>query len=81
MTKNFKTERVKSPSYFDKRSFRTVEVDDHRVTVGCKKGFWDDDEKTCTIGTEAQRIMHPRSEPNPCDRKGQVIETACGDQE
>jgi len=45
--------------YFDKRSFRTVRTDGHRVVIGCKKGQWAVRKKECKVGTEAQSILYP----------------------
>jgi len=56
------SERLKPPAYFDKRSFRTVKRGEHIVTVGCRFGKWDTRRKVCSIGVEAQRILHPASE-------------------
>jgi len=45
--------------YFDKRSFRTVRTDGHRVVIGCKKGHWAARKKECKVGTTAQSILYP----------------------
>jgi len=58
----FCPERVAPPSAFDPRSFRTVRVKGHRVTVGCPKGQYDASRRRCRVGTRAQRILHPVGE-------------------
>lgn len=63
LTKNYKRKRVKSPSYFDKRSFRTKDVgrpEHHKIIIGCKKGKYDSKKKRCRIGTEVQAIIEKR---------------------
>ena len=78
----YRHERVRDPEYFDPRSIRTVVVDDHRVVVGCKKGHWDEIAERCEIGTEAQAILHPKDEENPCFESGFIwIEEMLGELE
>ena len=68
-SRNFIRERLADPREFDRRSFRTVKTDAHRVTIGCPKGQWDPGAKgptgepgLCLVGTKAQTILHPASE-------------------
>lgn len=65
-TPRFKIQRVRDPKRFDPRSFRTKKVDGHRVTVGCPRGQWDPERGRCSRPVQLQRILHPKSEPNPC---------------
>jgi hypothetical protein len=58
----FCPERVAAPSAFDRRSFRTVRVKGHRVTVGCPMGYYDAQRRRCRVSTRAQRILHPVGE-------------------
>lgn len=56
-TKNYKHTRIKSPSYFDKSSFRTIDpgrTGYTKLRIGCKKGHYKSGE--CNIGTEVQSI-------------------------
>ncbi len=72
MAINYAVETIKSKTKFGPRSFRTVVSGSHRVTVGCPKGYWDDRLKLCRVGTQGQRILHPKKEvvmKNPCPLK------------
>ncbi len=63
----FLHEELKRKEYFDKRSFRNLTLPGgHQVTIGCRRGYYDARKKRCRIGTEAQRILHPLAEKNPC---------------
>ncbi len=55
-------EQLADPGRFDPRSFRTVQTDGHRVTIGCPKGQYDARRRRCRVGTRAQRILHPAGE-------------------
>lgn len=64
-TKRYKRVRVKSPSYFDKKSLRTKDVGRKgftKVIVGCKKGKYDSKNKRCRVGTEAQAVLLNRKD-------------------
>lgn len=56
----FCVQRLEAPSRFDKRSFRTVRRKGHVITIGCPKGKWTG--RRCSVGTRAQRILHPAGE-------------------
>lgn len=58
-TKNYVRCRQQNPSYFDKDSFRTKELDsDTKIIIGCKKGKFE--KGKCKIGTEIQSILKKR---------------------
>lgn len=61
-TRNYIRERLADPREFDRRSFRTVKTDAHRVVIGCPRGEWDPEDEFCEVGTRAQAILHPKSE-------------------
>lgn len=65
-------EQVAPKGRFDRRSFRTVVSDGHRVTVGCPKGKWDPRRQRCKVGTQAQRILHPEGEAT-CPLPGREV--------
>lgn len=60
ITKRYKRIRVKSPSYFDKRSLRTIDPGRRgflKIIIGCKKGKYNSKTKRCRIGTQAQSFI------------------------
>lgn len=61
-TLNYIRERIADPKEFDRRSFRTVRTDGHRVVIGCPNGRWDSAHDVCEVGTRAQSVLHPASE-------------------
>ncbi len=73
--KRFRVETVAPKGDFDQRSFRTVKMGDHYITVGCPRGRWSHSKKSCKVGTRAQRILHPIGEKNPCPLKKAAKET------
>lgn len=59
-TRKYKRVRVKSPNYFDKRSFRTKDVgrpEHHKIIIGCKKGEYNPKTKRCKVGIDIQAII------------------------
>jgi len=63
ITKRFKRIRVKSPKYFDKRSFRIKDIGRPgftKIIVGCKKGKFK--KGRCTIGTQTQAVLLSRKD-------------------
>ncbi len=57
-TKRYKRIRVKSPSYFDKKSLRIKDVGRKgftKIIVGCKKGKFK--KGRCSIGTKTQAVL------------------------
>lgn len=62
-TKRYKRIRVRSPSYFDKDSFRTIDPGRPKKTmliIGCPKGKYDKKRKMCKVGTKVQAILEER---------------------
>lgn len=51
--------RVRAPSAFDPRSFRTIARGSVYLVIGCPKGKWDAKRKRCRVGTKAQRVDRP----------------------
>ena len=48
--------RIKNPKYFDKRSFRTKNLNKTtKIVIGCKKGHYK--RGICKIGTETQKVL------------------------
>lgn len=55
--------RVRPVKFFDKRSFRTVDVGrpgHHKIIIGCQKGKYDKKKKMCKVGTKVQAILEER---------------------
>ena len=60
---DFIRERIRDPDEFDRRSFRTLEQNEHRIVVACPEGAWDAGRRRgeqCVDGLEVQAILHPR---------------------
>lgn len=60
--------RILSPNIFDKKSFRTITLSKEKGVkgiIGCRKGFFDEKNKVCKIGTELQAILYPATLKNP----------------
>jgi len=60
ITKDYVRLRQKSPSYFDKSSFRTIDPGERghlKLVIGCKKGSYDKKKQKCKIGTEVQTVL------------------------
>jgi len=61
VTKNYIRKRKKNPKYFDKRSFRTKQVNSKtKIIVGCKKGKYSAKNKRCKVGLELQSVLEKR---------------------
>lgn len=56
----YRRERLEDPKKFDSRSFRTVRRGSHLVITACPAGYYHDG--SCSVGTHAQALRHPRSE-------------------
>lgn len=69
----FCPERLEDPRRFDQRSFRTVTMRRHRVTVGCPTGQYDARHRRCKVGTRAQRVLHPEGERGACPIGGTEV--------
>jgi len=54
---------VEPKGKFDDDSFRTVPSGKKgtKVVVGCPKGKWDDSAERCKVGTQAHKILEPKS--------------------
>jgi hypothetical protein len=51
--------RRKDPDYFDKRSFRTKQINKNKkIITGCKKGKFKNGK--CSIGVEVQSVLTKR---------------------
>ena len=61
-------ERLKSVSFFDKKSLRTVTRGSHKLIVGCRKGLYKN--RRCIVGTQVQAVLHPRKEYNKFCKEG-----------
>ncbi len=66
MKKKYRREHIEDPEKFDPRSFRYIVRGKHKILIGCPKGYWDDKNKRCRVGTRAVSILHPIGE-NPKD--------------
>ena len=59
----YKRKRIKSPTKFDKRSFRIVDVgrpEHHKIIIGCPKGKYDSKKRMCKVGTQVQAILEKK---------------------
>lgn len=64
-SRSYTSKTIRSPRYFDPRSFRTVTLPDGRlVTIGCRKGEWSAKLERCLTGMRAQRVLTPRYAKN-----------------
>ena len=61
-TDHYCVEEIESKGKFDRKSFRTIIQDEHRIVIGCPKGKYDKAAQICRVGTKAQAILHPIGE-------------------